>query len=36
LHRTREDIPSTEIVIDATAPLTDVVDEMLRRTAVQS
>jgi hypothetical protein len=31
LHRTREDIPSAGIVIDATAPLQDVVDEILRR-----
>ena len=30
LHRTKEDIPSTGVVIDATAPLTEVVDEILR------
>jgi thymidylate kinase len=32
LHRTKEDIPRTGVVIDATRPLADVVDEMLRRT----
>ncbi len=32
LHRTREDIPRGGIVIDATAPLADVVDEILRHT----
>lgn len=31
LHRTGEDIPSAGVVIDATRPLTDVVDEILRR-----
>ena len=31
LHRTGEDIPSTGVAIDATAPLDDVVDEILRR-----
>ncbi len=31
LHRTKEDIPNEGIVIDATAPLADVVDEILRR-----
>jgi hypothetical protein len=31
LHRTREEIPPSGITIDATAPLTDVVDEILRR-----
>jgi hypothetical protein len=30
LHRTKEDIPSTGVVIDAAAPLTEVVDEILR------
>ncbi|SDP34757.1 Broad-specificity NMP kinase [Pedococcus dokdonensis] len=30
LHRTKEDIPSTGVVIDATPPLTQVVDEILR------
>lgn len=30
LHRTRRDLPSTGVVIDATAPLADVVDEILR------
>ena len=29
LHRTKEDIPGTGVVIDATRPLTDVVDEIL-------
>ncbi len=32
LHRTKEDIPRTGIVIDATAPIADVVDEILRHT----
>ena len=30
LHRTREDIPRTGVVIDATPPLAAVVDEILR------
>ena len=30
LHRSKEDIPGTGVVIDATPPLTDVVDEILR------
>ena len=30
LHRTKEDIPRTGVVVDATQPLTDVVDEILR------
>ena len=30
LHRSKEDIPSAGIVIDATRPLADVVDEILR------
>ncbi|WP_051549180.1 AAA family ATPase [Nocardioides sp. URHA0032] len=30
LHRTREDVPRTGVVIDATQPLADVVDEILR------
>ncbi len=30
LHRTGRDTPSTGVVIDATAPLEDVVDEILR------
>ena len=30
LHATKEDIPSTGIVIDATAPIADVVDVILR------
>lgn len=30
LHRTKEDIPRTGVVIDATAPLADVVEEILR------
>jgi thymidylate kinase len=30
LHRTKEDIPNTGIVIDATAPIAEVVDEILR------
>jgi hypothetical protein len=31
-HRTREDIPENGIVIDATAPISRVVDEILRQT----
>lgn len=31
LHRTKEDTPRDGIVIDATAPLADVVDEIVRR-----
>jgi len=31
LHRTREDIPQNGIVIDATAPLAHVVDEIVRQ-----
>lgn len=30
LHRTKEDVPGTGVVIDATQPLADVVDEILR------
>ncbi|TGO06762.1 AAA family ATPase [Serinibacter arcticus] len=30
LHRTREDVPRTGIVVDATPPLTEVVDTILR------
>ncbi len=30
LHRTREDVPGVGVVIDATPPLADVVDEILR------
>lgn len=33
LHRTKEDIPQGGAVIDATEPLTRVVDEIIRRTA---
>jgi broad-specificity NMP kinase len=33
LHQTREDIPQQGIVIDATAPVERVVDEILRHTA---
>jgi dephospho-CoA kinase len=32
LHRTEEDIPAAGVVIDATPPLDDVVDEILRHT----
>ena len=32
LHRTKEDIPRPGIVIDATPPIADVVDEILRHT----
>jgi hypothetical protein len=31
LHRSKEDIPLTGVLIDATPPLTDVVDEILSR-----
>jgi len=34
LHRTKEDIPRTAVVIDATPPLADVVDEILRHTGL--
>ncbi|MFF1881901.1 nucleoside kinase [Pseudarthrobacter sp. NPDC058196] len=34
LHRTREDVPPGGIAIDATGPLHDVVDEILRRIQV--
>lgn len=32
LHRTQEDVPGDAILIDATAPLEHVVDDILRRT----
>lgn len=31
LHSTREDVPRTGVVVDATRPLPEVVDEILRR-----
>lgn len=34
LHRTGEDVPGTGIAIDATRPLAEVVDEILRRAGV--
>jgi hypothetical protein len=34
LHTTKEDIPTTGVVIDATRPLSDVVDVVLRRAGV--
>ena len=34
LHRTKEDVPTTGVVIDATPPLADVVDEILRVTGL--
>jgi dephospho-CoA kinase len=34
LHRTREDIPRVGVVIDATPPLAEVVDEILRHTGL--
>ncbi|MEU8384450.1 AAA family ATPase [Streptosporangium sp. NPDC048865] len=34
LHRTGEDTPGNGVSIDATAPLSDVVDEILRRAGV--
>jgi len=33
LHRTKEDVPATGVVIDATRPLDEVVDEILRHVA---
>ncbi len=36
LHRTREDVPHDGIAIDATAPLSRVVDEILRHSASPS
>jgi thymidylate kinase len=33
LHRTKEDIPSSGVVIDATRPLAEVVDEIVRHVA---
>jgi len=31
LHRSKEDIPKSGIAIDATAPIADVVDEIVRK-----
>jgi thymidylate kinase len=31
LHRTKDDVPKDAVIIDATAPLSQVVDEILRR-----
>lgn len=36
LHQTREEIPTDGIVIDATVPLAQVVDEILRQSSVDS
>ncbi|WP_309648073.1 nucleoside kinase [Nocardioides sp.] len=36
LHQTQEDLPATGVVIDATRPLTAVVDEILRRTGLST
>ena len=36
LHRTKEDIPRAGVVIDATPPLSHVVDEILRNVGVPS
>lgn len=36
LHRTREDVPATGVVIDATRPLTEVVDEILRHAGLST
>ncbi len=33
LHQTREDLPADAVVIDATVPLAEVVDDILRRVA---
>ncbi|MDU0200927.1 MULTISPECIES: hypothetical protein [Paenibacillus] len=30
LHQTKEDIPENGMIIDVTAPITDVVDEIIR------
>ncbi|KAA1426971.1 AAA family ATPase [Nocardioides antri] len=35
LHRTKNDIPRNGIVIDATRPVTDVVDEILRHSGLR-
>lgn len=35
LHRTKEDIPGTGVVIDATRPLADVVGEILRHVGLK-
>ncbi|NYJ00892.1 hypothetical protein HNR19_001590 [Nocardioides thalensis] len=34
LHATQEDVPTTGVVIDATQPLDDVVDDILRHVAL--
>ncbi|QNE18632.1 AAA family ATPase [Kribbella qitaiheensis] len=36
LHQTKEDIPKDGIVVDATAPLADVVDEIVRQSDVEN
>lgn len=36
LHQTKEDIPKNAIIIDATAPLDQVVDEILRKCKAQT
>ncbi len=36
LHQTKEDIPSHGIIIDATAPLTRVVDEIIRQSDIKT
>ena len=36
LHQTKEDIPSSGIVLDATQPLVSVVDEILRHVRVSA
>jgi len=34
LHQAKEDVPKNGIIIDATAPLTHVVDEILRQSGL--
>jgi hypothetical protein len=36
LHRTKEDIPANGTVIDATAPIARVVDEILRHAVMRT
>ena len=35
LHATKEDVPQSGVIIDATAPLPRVVDEILRNSAAR-
>jgi len=36
LHQTKEDVPKSGITIDATAPITRVVDEIVRQSEHQN